>query len=136
MVGVRRRARGIALQALFEIDSVRHGMEETLGRLLEEAELPEEHAVFVRELVRGVVENREKIDQHIQRFAPAWPVEQLPIVDRNILRLAIFEILLDNKVPVKVAINEAVELAKAFGGDSSPKFVNGVLGSVSAIAGR
>jgi N utilization substance protein B len=136
MVGVRRRARGIALQALFEIDSVRHGMEETLGRLLEEAELPEEHADFVHELVSGVMENKEKIDQHIRRFAPAWPVEQLPIVDRNILRLAIFEILLDNKVPIKVAINEAVELAKAFGGDSSPKFVNGVLGSVSAIAGR
>jgi len=136
MVGARRRARGIALQALFEIDSVGHGMEETLARLLEETGLPEEHAIFVRELVSGVIENKEKIDQHIHHFAPAWPVEQLPIVDRNILRLAIFEILLDNKVPIKVAINEAVELAKAFGGDSSPKFVNGVLGSVSAIAGR
>jgi N utilization substance protein B len=63
-------------------------------------------------------------------------VEQIPIVDRNILRLAIFEILLDNSVPVKVAINEAVELAKKFGSDSSPRFVNGVLGSVSALASR
>ena len=74
--------------------------------------------------------------QNIQNFAPAWPVEQIPLVDRNILRLEIFEILIDNKVPVKVAINEAVELAKTFGSDNSSKFVNGVLGSVSVIASR
>ncbi|UCC91017.1 MAG: transcription antitermination factor NusB, partial [Dehalococcoidia bacterium] len=78
----------------------------------------------------------EKIDQNIRRFAPAWPIEQIPVIDRNILRLAIFELLCDNKVPVKVAINEAVELAKRFGSDSSSKFVNGVLGSVSAHANR
>jgi len=136
MVGARRRARELALQALYEIDSVGHGVEETLARLLTEAGLSEENAAFVRELVSGVIENKQKIDQHIKRFAPAWPIGQLSIVDRNILRLAIFEILLDNKVPVKVAINEAVELAKTFGSDNSPKFVNGVLGSVSAIAGR
>jgi len=87
-----------------------------------------------RELVSGVIQNREQIDCNIQNFAPAWPVAQIPVVDRNILRLAIFEILLDNKVPVKVAINEAVDLAKMFGGDNSSKFVNGVLGSVSALA--
>ncbi|MBC8429660.1 MAG: transcription antitermination factor NusB, partial [Dehalococcoidia bacterium] len=77
-----------------------------------------------------------KIDQHIKNFAPAWPVEQLPTVDRNMLRVAIFEILLNNNVPVKVAINEAVELAKMYGSDNSSKFVNGVLGSVSALASR
>ena len=77
-----------------------------------------------------------KIDKNIQSFAPAWPIEQIPVVDRNILRLAIFEILLDNKVTVKIAINEAVELAKTFGSDNSSKFVNGVLGSVSTLVAK
>ena len=133
MVGVRRRARRIALQALYEIDSVGHEMEKALGSLLSEAELSEENNAFVRELVSGVLQNKEKIDPYIRKYAPAWPVAQISIVDRNILRLAIFEILLNNKVPVKVAINEAVELAKTFGSDNSPKFVNGVLGSISAL---
>jgi len=84
-------------------------------------------------LVLGVIKKKKEIDQYIRKFAPAWPVAQIPAVDRNILRLAIFEILLDNRVPVKVGINEAVELAKTFGSDSSPKFINGVLGSVSAL---
>ena len=134
MVGARRKARALALQALYEIDSVGHDMEAVVSRLLAKGGLSEENAAFTRELVSGVIQNREEIDYNIQSFAPAWPVEQIPVVDRNILRLAIFEILLDNKVPVKVAINEAVELAKMFGGDNSSKFVNGVLGSVSALA--
>jgi N utilization substance protein B len=136
MAGARRKARALALQALYEIDSVGHKAEEVVPRLLANEALPEENAAFTRELVSGVIQNRETIDQHIRRFAPAWPVEQIPVIDRNILRLAIFELLFDNKVPVKVAINEAVELAKRFGSDSSPKFVNGVLGSVSALANR
>ena len=136
MVGAQRRARAIALQALYEVDSVGHDMAGTLARLLASGELPEENATFVRELVSGVFQNRKEIDQNINNFAPAWPVAQIPVIDRNILRLAIFEILLDNKVPVKVAINEAVELAKTFGSDSSARFVNGVLGSVSALASR
>ncbi len=135
-MGVRRKARVIALQVLYEVDSVGHDVETALTHLLAEGRLPDENAAFVRELVSGVIQNKEKIDQHIKNFAPAWPVEQIPLVDRNILRLAIFEILLDNNVPVKVAINEAVELAKMFGSDNSPKFVNGVLGSVSALATR
>ena len=134
MAGARRKARVLALQALYEIDSVGHNMEEVIDHLLAIKELSEDSATFIRELVSGVIQNKEKIDRSIQNFAPAWPVEQLPIVDRNILRLATFEILVDNKVPVKVAINEAVELAKTFGSDNSPKFVNGVLGSVSTIA--
>jgi len=136
MTGSRRRARALALQALYEIDSVGHKAEEILDRLLAEQPLSEENNSFVRELVSGVIQNRENIDQSIIKFAPAWPLEQIPLVDRNILRLAIFEILLDNRVPIKVAINEAVELAKNFGGDSSARFVNGVLGSVSALASR
>ena len=136
MTGARRRARALALQALYEIDSTRHEAEAVVSRLLTEAELPEENDTFVRELVNQVIQNKENLDRNIQRFAPAWPIGQIPVVDRNILRLAILEVLFDNKVSVKVAINEAVELAKKFGSDSSPKFINGVLGSVSSIADR
>lgn len=136
MVGTRRKVRMLAVQALYEADSVGHEAEKVLDRSLSEEELSEDNANFARDLVKGVVQNKEKIDENIRRFAPAWPVAQIPVIDRNILRLAIFEILLDNKVPVKVAINEAVELAKLFGSDSSPKFVNGVLGSVSALVNR
>ena len=136
MVGERRKVRALALKVLYEVDSVGHDLDETVTRLLAEGELSEENAAFARELVSGVIQNREAIDRNIQNFAPAWPIEQIPVVDRNILRLAIFEILLDNRVPVKVAINEAVELAKTFGSASSSKFVNGVLGSVSALTNR
>ena len=133
MAGERRRARVLALQALYEADSVGHEVEGVVNQLLAKERLSEENANFTRELVRGVIQNKQKIDENIQNFAPAWPIKQIPMVDRNILRLAIFEILLDNKVPVKVAINEAVELAKTFGSDNSSKFVNGVLGSVSTL---
>jgi len=136
MTGVRRKARVLALQALYEIDSTGHDADTVVNYLLTQRELPEESASFTRELVQGIIRNKNQIDETIQRFAPAWPLTQISIVDRNILRLAIFEILLDNKVPVKVAINEAVELAKTFGSDNSSRFINGVLGSVSALAGR
>jgi len=136
MAGARRKARALALQALYEVDSAGHETEAAVTHLLANEGLSEENEAFTRELVSGVIRNREKIDHNIQSFAPAWPIEQIPVVDRNILRLAIFEILFDDKVPVKVAINEAVELAKRFGTGNSPKFVNGVLGSVSALANR
>ena len=136
MTWTRRKARTIALQALYEVDSVARKAEAVLERLLAEGELSQENNAFARELVGGVIQNKDEIDFKIQSFAPAWPIEQLAIIDRNILRLAIFEILFDNKVPVKVAISEAVELAKSFGGGNSSKFVNGVLGSVSALASR
>ena len=136
MAGARRKARVLALQVLYEVDSAGHQAEVVVNHLLAKGGLSAENSVFVRELVSGVMRNEEKIDLHIQSFAPAWPIEQIPVVDRNILRLAIFEILLDNKVPVKVAINEAVELAKTFGGGNSSRFVNGVLGSVSGLVNR
>jgi len=136
MAGARRKARALALKALYEVDSVGHEVEGVVTHLLANGGLSEENSAFVRELVSGVIQNKEKIDLNIQNFAPAWPIEQIPVVDRNILRLAIFEVLLDNKVPVKVAINEAVELAKTFGGDNSSRFVNGVLGSVSGLVNR
>lgn len=133
MVGVRRKARIAALQALYELDCSTHQPNKALTRLLHEKTLPVEAADFVRSLVNGVLENRKEIDNIIRRFAPAFPVEQVAPIDRNILRLAIFEVLFDNRVPVKAAINEAVELAKIFGSDTSQKFVNGVLGSVTAV---
>jgi len=132
MSGVRRKARILALQALYEVDATGHETETALSRLLDREQLPEEASAFASKLLNGVIRHREGIDENIRRFAPAWPVAQIPTVDRNILRLAIFEILF-NKTPVKVAINEAVELAKRFGSDNSPKFVNGVLGSVSSL---
>ena len=135
-MGLRRKARVIAIQVLYEVDSVGHDMERALASFLADGRLNEENAVFARQLVSGVLKDKDKIDQHIKNFATAWPLEQIPVVDRNILRLAIFEILLDNSVPIKVAINEAIELAKLFGSNNSPKFVNGVLGSVSRIASR
>ena len=136
MGGVRRRARVLALQALYEVNSVGHDTEKVLACIMTRGGLSEESNAFVCELVNGVIKNKEEIDLNIQRFAPAWPVGQISTVDRNILRLAIFEILIDNKVPVKAAINEAVELAKLFGSESSSKFVNGVLGSVINLAER
>ncbi|MFC2065699.1 transcription antitermination factor NusB [Chloroflexota bacterium] len=136
MTGARRKARVLALQALYEVDSVGHDMETVIAGLLDNRELSEENNTFIRELVSGVTQNKERIDYNIKRFAPAWPLHQIAVIDRSILRLAIFEILFDNKVPIKVAINEAVELAKTFGSDNSAKFVNGVLGSVSALTSR
>ena len=130
----RRRARVLALQALYEMDTVGHPPEETLGRLLNQNAVSEEVAVFARQLVTGVLENRERIDTVIARAAPAYPVQQLAVIDRNILRLAIHEVLMNNETPVRAAINEAIELAKKFGSDSSARFINGVLGSVSAMS--
>ena len=132
---VRHKARVIALQALFEIDCAHHHPLVVIERRLEEAELPDIGAQFARELVTGVSDRREKLDALIGHYAPEWPVDQIAIIDRNILRLSIYEILMREDTPVKVAINEAVELAKEFGSDSSGRFVNGVLGSlVSAEA--
>jgi N utilization substance protein B len=135
-MGVRRKARTVALQVLYESDLAGHDVEAALAYILDQSGLSGEDADFARRLVGGVIQNKEQIDRYIRKFAPAWPLEQLSTVDRNILRLAIFEILLDNNVPVKVAINEAVELAKKFGSDSSSRFVNGVLGSVSVLAAK
>lgn len=136
MAGKRHKARILALQALYEVDSVARNPENAIERLLAETAISPDISDFSRELVVGTVKNRDEIDRHIVKYAPAYPVEQLAIIDRNILRLAIFEILFDNRVPVKVIVNEAVELAKSFGSGSSAKFINGVLGSVSVIAGR
>jgi N utilization substance protein B len=130
--GLRRKARVVALQALYELDCSTHKPDDVLTRLIRDRFLPDEAAGFCRELVIGVLANRQDLDNTIQRFASVFPLKQIATVDRTILRLAIFEVLLHNKVPLKVAINEAVDLAKTFGGDASAKFINGVLGAVVA----
>lgn len=136
MTGARRKSRAVALQVLYEIDSVGHKPEDVIQHSLAQEILTEENVEFVKELVSGVLDNKKEIDSNIKKFAPTWPIAQISVIDRNILRLAIFELLFDNKTPIKVAINEAVELAKYFGSDSSPRFINGVLSSVSNLATR
>ncbi len=130
----RREAMMAALQSLFDAD-IRGDRGEASGQaLLEwlgvENSLQAASMDFANALARGVTSSRGELDQYIQRHAPAWPVDQLPLVDRNILRIALYELLHSPEVPHKTAINEAVELAKVFGSDSSARFINGVLGSV------
>jgi N utilization substance protein B len=126
----RRKARALALQALFEVDASGHTAEAALTWILAENEASPRTQAFIRVLVNGVGEHVSDLDQQIQRFAPTWPLSQLALVDRNILRLAIFELTVDQQAPPKAVINEAIELAKLFGGDSAPRFVNGVLGAL------
>lgn len=126
-----------ALKALYEADVAGHPPTDALERILNESDADEAsatgaEAALARRLVQGVIQNRPAIDAEIARAAPAWPLEQMPAIDKNILRLAIFEILHDNtRVPSRVAINEAVDLAKEFGSDSSARFVHGVLGTIA-----
>jgi len=131
MASTRRQARIAALQVLYELDCTKHKVEETSAHLRAKDTLAPEALDFSEGLVKGVLQHKSEIDALIKKFAPAFPPEQMSITDRNILRLAIFEILFSGKAPVKVAINEAIELAKDFGGDSSPRLVNGVLGSIT-----
>ena len=126
----RHRARLIALQALYEVDLCGHSMQTCLAWSLPGTPLSVDGEAFAQRLVSGVIQNLDTLDSKIQAFAPAWPVNQLSVVDRNVLRLAIYEIVIDTGTPPRVAINEAVEMAKYLGGESSPRFVNGVLGSI------
>jgi N utilization substance protein B len=129
----RRRARMIALQGLYELDFIQHSPEYAIGCRIKEEPLPESATMFVFHLVEGVLDRVKDLDKVMAKLAPEWPVEQIAAIDRNILRIAIFELLFDKDTPPKVAINEAVELAKMFGSDSTPRFVNGVLGSLASL---
>jgi N utilization substance protein B len=131
--GRRHQARILALQVLYEVDVTEHPLNEVLIRTTEDPDLVVTQPVrtHVDRLVRGAFEQREIIDKYIGDAAPAFPVNQLPAVDRNVLRLAIYELIGEPDVPRKAAINEAVELAKRFGGMNSSRFVNGVLGTVT-----
>lgn len=128
----RTRARSVALQALYELDSTSHLIGDVLAERLAETPLEAKLEDFVRDIVIGVVPIAEQLDSFIAQHAPEWPLDQVAIIDRNILRIALWEIAVSNQTPIKVAINEAVELGKVFGSDSTPRFVNGVLGSLAS----
>jgi transcription antitermination protein NusB len=127
----RRRARRVTLETLYEYDIVDHDPDETLERRLEANPMESSGVALAASLVAGVVEHQAKMDTLIARYAPEWPLEQMAVIDRNILRIAIYEFLVSGETPVKVAINEAVELAKVYGSDSAARFVNGVLGTLA-----
>lgn len=128
----RRPARVVALQALYELDCTRHGVAAVMAARLEEAaDLSQDSRQFAHLLVNGVLDQRARLDALIQQFAPEWPLDQMAIIDRNILRIAIYEFALAGETPIKVAINEAIELAKDYGSESASRFVNGVLGALA-----
>jgi len=126
----RTRARGLALQVLYEIDIANHPPADILNQRLEETPLTDELAEFSRQIIFGVLPLSQELDQIIAKYAPEWPLDQIAAIDRNILRVACWEFAVQGETPVKVAINEAVELAKMYGSDSAPRFINGVLGSL------
>ncbi len=129
----RHLSRTIAMQTLFAWDF--NGREAVdIDKVIKEnfqqfAPSFDDHG-FVESLVQGVLNNLEAINAYIVKYATEWPLDQITIVDRNILRLGIYELVFDKNIPAKVAINEAIEMAKTFGGDSSGKFINGVLGAI------
>lgn len=133
----RTKARSIALQVLYEIDLVGHpallALENRLGEELEgNGEYLDDHTVsFITRIVMGVAPIAAALDATIAEHAPEWPIDEVATVDRNILRIALWEFAIDEDTPLKVAINEAIELAKLYGSDSAARFVNGVLGSLA-----
>lgn len=132
MGSLRHRVRIAALQILFEVDATDHPIDVVYERRLEEESFVADGERFLRNLVFGVWEHRSYLDRIIEEAAPNWPITQMPGVDKAILRIALYELLVDDleRTPVKAVINEAVELAKQFGSDNSSRFVNGVLGTV------
>lgn len=129
----RHLARTVAMQTLYERDfhgSTDADMNEVIERNLNEFAPGLDDKGFAKELVEGVLKHQKEIDTTITKYAPAWPLAQITIVDRNILRIGVFELRHSDNVPSKVAINEAIEMAKTYGGESSGKFVNGVLGAI------
>lgn len=128
----RTRARSLALQVLYEVDVTNHPPAEVYKARLEETPLADELAEFARQIIFGVLPLLTTLDRIIAEYAPEWPLDQIAAIDRNILRQACWEFASpEGETPIKVAINEAVELAKLFGSDSAPRFVNGVLGSLA-----
>jgi len=129
----RHLARTIAMQSLFNWDfngKPKKDLEKLVKKNFEQfAPRFDDHG-FVKKLINGVVNKLDKVDEYITRYATEWPLEQITIVDRNVLRIGVYELIYDDDIPAKVAINEAIEIAKAFGGESSGKFVNGVLGAI------
>ncbi|MBI5668981.1 MAG: transcription antitermination factor NusB [Chloroflexi bacterium] len=128
----RSAARRVALQVLYEVDAAHHQVGDVIAaRLQDQPQLSKRTVRYLRRLVMGVMENRDRLDGIIREYAPEWPLEQVAIVDRNILRMAIYELGVQVSTPVGVVIAEAVELAGLFGAEGTPRFVNGVLGALA-----
>ncbi len=127
----RTKARSIALQVLYECDLTRHPPAPAIQERLEDENLDSGLVDFIQQIVYGILPITGRLDDFISQHAPEWPLDQVAVIDRNILRIALWEFAVEGCTPVKVAINEAIELAKLFGADSTPRFVNGVLGSLA-----
>lgn len=130
----RHLARAIAMQVLYQWD-FKGRPTAAIPAIIEQTIKDfgvglDQNIEYIQATVDGVIDNLEQIDQTIQTYAPKWPLEQIAIVDRNILRIGIYEMHINNDIPNKVAINEAIEIAKSYGGQSSGKFVNGILGAI------
>ncbi len=136
MIDPRHQARTLALQSLYELDATDHAVGVVLTERLASGDLLDQTRTLAAQLVRGVLANRAQLDTLIRQYAPEWPLDQIATIDRNILRIAIYELGAANQTPVKVIINEAIELAKTFGTDSTPRFINGVLGTLAARESR
>ncbi len=128
----RTKARSIALQVLYEVDISGHPPGLVLEQRLADDPLEKNLADFTQQIITGVLPLVVRLDNFIAQHAPEWPLDQVAVIDRNILRIALWEFAVAGCTPVKVAINEAIELSKIFGSDSTPRFVNGVLGSLAA----
>ena len=129
----RHLSRTLAMQALYQWDFNGQNDKDLAGILdsvFKEFASGFDDEGFAQSIVQGVIKERKEIDKLISKHATEWPIEQITIVDRNILRIGIFELRYNPDIPSKVAINEAIEVAKAYGGESSGKFVNGVLGAI------
>lgn len=127
----RTKARALALQVLYEVDVAPHHLPgDVYKERLGEAPLSHELAEFARQIIFGVLPLSADLDHSIAKYAPEWPFDQIAAIDRNILRMACWEFTVFQDTPLKVAINEAIELAKHYGSDSAPRFINGVLGSL------
>lgn len=127
----RTRARSLALQVLYEVDLANHPPGQIFKLRLEDAPLTDDLAEFARQIIFGILPITNTLDQLIAKYAPDWPLDQIAAIDRNILRMALWEFAVYRQTPLKVAINEAVELAKLFGSESAPRFINGVLGALA-----
>jgi N utilization substance protein B len=127
----RTRARSLALQVLYEVDIAKHPPADIYRLRLEEMPLADDLSEFARQIIFGVLPLTDTLDEYIAKYAPEWPLDQIAAIDRNILRMALWEFAVYHNTPLKVAINEAVELAKQYGSDSAPRFINGVLGALA-----
>mgnify|MGYP000917575504 CR=1 FL=1 len=135
----RRHAREIALQVLFQLDiqkDEQHSPDEIVDQWAAEFALSPSYIPFAKDLVKGTLDHKEHIDRHLSELSTEWSISRMPGVDRNLLRLAAFEILYRPDIPFSVTINEAVEIAKRYGGADSGRFINGILDKLAVIARR